>query len=68
MPSKVNITYKDGPISKDMSQFSLEDLTPEQLEQLAYMEDVLSLSKVHYYKEFMEELRQTNKQIKQIFI
>lgn len=64
MPSKVNITYKDGPLSRDGSQLNREHLTPEQLAQLEYMEDLMSLSKVHYYKEFMEELRQTNKQIK----
>ena len=57
MPSKVNITYKDGPTSTHVGQASLEDLTQEQLEQLEYMEGILGLSKVHYYKEFMEELR-----------
>ena len=57
LPSNVNITYKDGPVLAQRP----EHLTPEQLEQWEYMEDLLSLSKVHYYKEFMEELRQTNK-------
>ena len=66
MPSQINVMFKDGTLQQMVnSQYLMDGLagTGSVLE-MQYLEELMSMSRLKNYKDFMEDLKQTNKQIK----